>query len=235
MKITVTYDYNQPKNQYKVFIRERDEKGHIKSSVNRTVSSWQEVEKIRNSAKTSSNISQFRKRSGKYNQILNSYLTLGDNVISASGGIPDKYKAMFMWVMNKIGPNGLNKLYKKDKMLISDGYKSGSPGARFRDSSQKDQEDYSNDDFKTNAEKWDEKFNDLLPGQEFDKFRRAEGTQWIKNFIRLSGYSEEEILQELEASKQQDIENGMTHGKASSYYYYIENHNFMTNKYYRRA
>lgn len=163
--------------QYEYKVYQRDSKGRFMGSKKFVVSSFSQVRQLETKVRTAKTVKQFESRAKytlgekSYQKKVNGFNQLMDNVYS--NGASDKYDAMFMWLMRKLGLDGLDSYYDAYPEELDKMYKTGSP--------------------MSTSERGDE--NIIESRQERQSRVRTQNTERIKEMIRNAGYTEEMIRQ----------------------------------------
>ena len=165
--------------QYEYRVIQRNEKGQIQGWKKFILSENTQVRQLQTKVKTVKSISQFESRAKytlgekSYQKKVNGFNQLMDNVYI--GGSSNKYDAMFMWLMRKLGPDGLDNLYQAYPEDVDKAYR---PYEK------------SNDD-----ERGDK--NIIETRQERQTRTRKQNKENILKLIADAGYSEEYIRQDM--------------------------------------
>ena len=165
--------------QYEYRVYQRDNKGRFMGSKKFVVSSFSQVRQLETKVRTAKTVKQFESRAKytlgekSYQKKVNGFNQLMDNVYS--NGASDKYDAMFMWLMRKLGLDGLDSYYDAYPEELDKMYKTGSP--------------------MSTSERGDE--NIIETRQERQSRVRTQNTERIKEMIRNAGYTEEMIRQDM--------------------------------------
>lgn len=165
--------------QYEYRVYQRDSRGRFMGSKKFVVSSFSQVRQLETKVRTAKTVKQFESRAKytlgdkSYQKKVNGFNQLMDNVYS--NGSSDKYDAMFMWLMRKLGLDGLDSYYDAYPEELDKMYKTGSP--------------------MTTSERGDE--NIIETRQEKQSRVRTQNTERIKEMIRNAGYTEEMIRQDM--------------------------------------
>ena len=166
--------------QYEYRVYQRDSRGRFMGSKKFVVSSFSQVRQLETKVRTAKTVKQFESRAKytlgdkSYQKKVNGFNQLMDNVYS--NGSSDKYDAMFMWLMRKLGLDGLDSYYDAYPEELDKMYKTGSPPY-------------------ATAERGDE--NIIETRQERQSKVRTQNTERIKEMIRNAGYTEEMIRQDM--------------------------------------
>lgn len=165
--------------QYEYKVYQRDNKGRFMGNKKFIVSSFSQVRQLETKVRTAKTVKQFESRAKytlgekSYQKKVNGFNQLMDNVYS--NGASDKYDAMFMWLMRKLGLDGLDSYYDAYPEELDKMYKTGSP--------------------MSTSERGDE--NIIETRQERQSRVRTQNTERIKEMIRNAGYTEEMIRQDM--------------------------------------
>lgn len=165
--------------QYEYRVYQRDNKGRFMRSKKFVVSSFSQVRQLETKVRTAKTVKQFESRAKytlgekSYQKKVNGFNQLMDNVYT--NGASDKYDAMFMWLMRKLGLDGLDSYYDAYPEELDKMYKTGSP--------------------MSTSERGDE--NIIETRQERQSRVRTQNTERIKEMIRNAGYTEEMIRQDM--------------------------------------